>query len=436
MNILVFGSDSRTHAFAWKLINSAGVEEVIVAPGNAGTSFFASSVMLAPDNIAELTTFVLAEGIDLVIADERSQAAGVVDELRTLPLAVFGANKALHQLQTSRCAAREWLQHHGLPLPRGRVCTTAAQAEKYATTLSQPLVVAGDAPSSPVVICTQRSAVLRAVAECMEHPTGVVVEELVQGPLVTASILTDGTTALPVPPTRIYCTKAEPYAQLNGAHSAATPLWAKLDAHLQARIRQPLLAALQADQIRSPGWLSTICVIAQQGPLVQSLHVTPPELEVAATLPRLASDVVPLLLGCAQGTLAATSPPEWRNEAVVVVALHQPEEPGIANAVPSTAFESFESGVLVFQHASTPIPGNSYVPRAARYTTTKSSWLSFGGTTIPGTFSAVIGHDPTIALVLATGNDLLAVHDRVYTNLRHSTIAPAAYRPDIGVREL
>ena len=38
MKILVIGSGGREHALAWKLKQSAGVDEVLVAPGNAGSA--------------------------------------------------------------------------------------------------------------------------------------------------------------------------------------------------------------------------------------------------------------------------------------------------------------------------------------------------------------------------------------------------------------
>ena len=38
MKVLVIGSGGREHALAWKLKQSAQVDEVIVAPGNAGTA--------------------------------------------------------------------------------------------------------------------------------------------------------------------------------------------------------------------------------------------------------------------------------------------------------------------------------------------------------------------------------------------------------------
>ena len=38
MKVLVIGGGGREHALAWKLKQSEGVEQVFVAPGNAGTA--------------------------------------------------------------------------------------------------------------------------------------------------------------------------------------------------------------------------------------------------------------------------------------------------------------------------------------------------------------------------------------------------------------
>ena len=38
MNVLIIGSGGREHALAWKAAQSAEVETVFVAPGNAGTA--------------------------------------------------------------------------------------------------------------------------------------------------------------------------------------------------------------------------------------------------------------------------------------------------------------------------------------------------------------------------------------------------------------
>jgi phosphoribosylamine--glycine ligase len=38
LKVLVIGGGGREHALAWKLKQSEGVEQVFVAPGNAGTA--------------------------------------------------------------------------------------------------------------------------------------------------------------------------------------------------------------------------------------------------------------------------------------------------------------------------------------------------------------------------------------------------------------
>jgi phosphoribosylamine--glycine ligase len=44
MKVLVIGGGGREHALAWKAAQSATVEKVFVAPGNAGTAMSKTSV--------------------------------------------------------------------------------------------------------------------------------------------------------------------------------------------------------------------------------------------------------------------------------------------------------------------------------------------------------------------------------------------------------
>ncbi|HEY0604613.1 MAG TPA: hypothetical protein VGD58_16970 [Herpetosiphonaceae bacterium] len=438
MKILIFGNDSAAHVLGWKLVNSAYVQEIILAPGNGGTSFFGSSVELQREDLATITSFVLRESVDLVVSDLAGIAAGIPDEVGALPLPVVGSNSALKPLHFSRCAAREWLQQHGLPTPRGRVCTSQQQAEKYAATLMHPLLVAADDPSGPAIICTERTAVPQAIDDCLDvnMRAGVIVEEVVSGPQVTAALLTDGKTALPVPATRLYGQANQPYTRPTGVHSASTPLWHRLDAHLETQIRQPLLAALQADGRGACGWIGTTCVVGQRGPLIQSLHLAPSGLELAATLMRLDSDLLPLLIGTARGTLVAVPQPVWRSEATVATALTRTTMAGPGADISFSAFESFDPGILVFHHATTSSVPNTYVPHAARFGSSKPGGFGFGLGISPTILSSGSAAEPTVAIVATSGPDLATARERLYTNLRRSSLSPSVYRDDIGSREL
>lgn len=432
MNILIFGNTSATNALAWKLVNSNFVQEVIVAPGNGGTAFFAPSVAMPADDLAAITSFVLAEGIDLVIPDAVGIAAGVADEVGSLPLPVFGAQRQLHRIQSSRCAAREWLQHHRLPTPRGRVCTSQSQAEKYAATLAHPLVVVADAPDGPVVVCPDRTSIPRAVAECLEGNTSgaVLIEELINGPRVTASLLTDGATVLPVPATRLYSHSAQPYAPANGAHSAATAVWNKLETVLTQQIREPLRVALHREGTAANGWISTTCIAGPRGPLVQAIELVPCGLEAVAVLLRLESDLLPLLVGCARRTLASVEPPRWRSDAVVAVALQAVHG---ATDSPEAVVGELDSGVLIFHHATEPALPNPYIPQAARISTTRLPRLGSGS--FSGYAPSHTADEPLVAIIAAADPDLATARERVYANLRRSRRATYVYRDDVGARE-
>ena len=57
MKILVVGSGGREHALAWKCASSTDVEEVLVAPGNAGTAGVARNVDIAASDVPGLVRF-------------------------------------------------------------------------------------------------------------------------------------------------------------------------------------------------------------------------------------------------------------------------------------------------------------------------------------------------------------------------------------------
>ena len=63
MKVLILGSGGREHALAWKAAQSPRVEQVYVAPGNAGTALEPSvaNVAIAADDIAALVDFARRE---------------------------------------------------------------------------------------------------------------------------------------------------------------------------------------------------------------------------------------------------------------------------------------------------------------------------------------------------------------------------------------
>ena len=80
MRVLVIGSGGREHALVWKISQSARVEKIYCAPGNAGIQELAECVDIGPTQIKELLAFALIQKIDLtVVGPESSLVDGIVD---------------------------------------------------------------------------------------------------------------------------------------------------------------------------------------------------------------------------------------------------------------------------------------------------------------------------------------------------------------------
>jgi phosphoribosylamine--glycine ligase len=116
MKVLVVGSGGREHTLAWKLAQSPRVEQVYVAPGNAGTTWEDTRALtargptgLAPSHnvpidvmdIAGLLAFAQETGIDLtVVGPEAPLVAGIGNAFIAQGLHVFGPTQAAAQLES------------------------------------------------------------------------------------------------------------------------------------------------------------------------------------------------------------------------------------------------------------------------------------------------------------------------------------------------
>src|SRR3954454_3937668 len=100
MKVLVIGGGGREHALAWKLKQSARVDEVIVAPGNAGTAREPGvrNADVAASDIDGLLALARSENVELtVVGPEGPLVAGIVDKFRAAGLRCFGPTRIAAQ---------------------------------------------------------------------------------------------------------------------------------------------------------------------------------------------------------------------------------------------------------------------------------------------------------------------------------------------------
>ena len=140
------GSGGREHALAVRLLASPSVSEVIVAPGNAGTTGArvpsGKSLRSASGSPLEIAT---AERVDLaVVGPEAPLCAGMIDDLDRLDVRAYGPTRLAAQLEGSKAFMKDFAARHRLRTARHRVVTEAAALERALAEFPEPPVVKAD----------------------------------------------------------------------------------------------------------------------------------------------------------------------------------------------------------------------------------------------------------------------------------------------------
>ncbi|MFM7079133.1 MAG: phosphoribosylamine--glycine ligase N-terminal domain-containing protein, partial [Bacteroidota bacterium] len=67
MRILILGSGGRENAFAWKIAQSTLCENLFIAPGNAGSSTYATKLPVAVNDFDGIKKIVLEHKIQMMV---------------------------------------------------------------------------------------------------------------------------------------------------------------------------------------------------------------------------------------------------------------------------------------------------------------------------------------------------------------------------------
>ncbi|MEL6753493.1 MAG: phosphoribosylamine--glycine ligase, partial [Pseudomonadota bacterium] len=206
MNILILGGGGREHALAWKIAQSALVDQVMCAPGNPGMDEIGPCFDVALDDVESVVKLVLQTEPDLiVIGPEAPLAAGVSDVLRARGFDVFGPSQAAAQLETSKAFSKERMAKYGVPTAAYRAFEAGeeAAAEAFLETLVAPHVLKADglAAGKGVSIVEDLDAA-KAEARAMlggkfgDASANLVIEEFMAGEEASLFVLTDGVGAV------------------------------------------------------------------------------------------------------------------------------------------------------------------------------------------------------------------------------------------------
>ena len=333
MKILVIGGGGREHALAWKLNQSPHVERIFCAPGNAGTAEIGENVAISASDLAALVRFARENRIDLaVVGPDDSLAAGIADLFGAEGLRIFGPTKAAARLESSKIFAKELMREQGIPTARAGTFERSEDALRFCDQLRFPIVVKADglALGKGVIIAPDFSVARSTINEMMnqgrfgEAGRRVVVEEFLRGTECSLHALVDGAKYRLLQTARDHKRALDGDAGPNtggmGAFSPANNWNAQLEDQFHKKIMRPLLRGLQEKKITFRGLLYPGLMVEADGARVLEFNCRFGDPETQAILPRMKSDLLPLLEATIDGKIDACSI-EWDQRPAVTVVL-------------------------------------------------------------------------------------------------------------------
>jgi phosphoribosylamine--glycine ligase len=381
MKVLVVGGGGREHALVWKIKQSPLVSEVYAAPGNAGMADLAYCVPVDPSNIVEIADFAEQVRIDFtVVGPELPLTLGIVNEFTKRGLAIFGPTSEAAEVEGSKVYAKEFMEKRRIPTARFKIATSYEEAIGIIQSceFGYPLVIKTDglAGGKGTMIANDEESAVAAVDIIMkERRFGnagdrLVIEEFLEGEEASFQVVTDGIRVVPLASSkdhkRAYDGDKGPNTGGMGAFSPAVSLDIETNKRVLSEIVYPAIRGLAEDGRSYRGVLYLGLMITRDGPRVLEFNCRFGDPESQVVLPRLESDLVPLLEKAAAGSLEGVSL-SWLKEAAVCVILASEGYPGsYKKGLPISGVEETEKeGVLIF-HAGTKKENEKLVTAGGR----------------------------------------------------------------------
>ena len=382
MNILIIGSGGREHALAWKCAQSPRVDEVLVAPGNAGTAREdkVRNVDVSADDIEALAALARAENVALtIVGPEAPLVAGVVDRFNELNLPCFGPTAAAAQLEGSKAFTKDFLARHNIPTAAYRNFTDLEPALAYIREQGAPIVIKADglAAGKGVIVAMTLEEAEAAATDMLaggsfgEAGARIVVEEFLDGEEASFIVITDGDTVLPMATSQDHKARDEgdvgPNTGGMGAYSPAPVVTSEIEARIMQEVIRPTLEGMKADGNPYLGFLyAGLMIMADGTPRVIEFNCRMGDPETQPIMARLKSDLVDICLSTLEGDLGEREA-VWDTRAALGVVMAAGGYPAsYAKGKVISGLDNADSNTQKVFHAGTTTDGDNVITSGGR----------------------------------------------------------------------
>lgn len=420
MRVLLLGAGGREHALAWKLTRSSQLEELYIAPGNAGTKQLGTNVAISVNDFEAIKEFVISKEIEMVVVGpEDPLVNGIVDffeaDEKLQNVGVIGPNKKAAQLEGSKDFAKQFMKRHNIPTAKYGTFTSEKLKEGHAflEQMKPPYVLKADglAAGKGVLIIDDLNEAKSELTKMLkdkkfgDSSSTVVIEEFLKGIEMSVFVLLDGDGYKIFPEAKDYKRIGAGDTGLNtGGMGAVSPVPFAATGFMDKVYNQviiPTVKGLKKDEIDYKGFVFIGLINVKGDPYVIEYNCRLGDPETEVVLPRLKSDLLDLFEGVATETLSERDI-EFDDRSTATVMM-------VSGGYP----EKYEKGKTIYGLNSID-----------------SSLVFHAGTVADG--PAVTTNGGRVLAVTSYGKDIKTALETSYSNIEKIEFENAYYRKDIG----
>ena len=372
INILITGNGGREHALAWKISQSPLVKKIFVAPGNAGTELEEKVTNIDisySDNMKHLISFIKSHNISLVIVgSEILLEYGIADILKKNNILCFGPNKVASMLETSKIFSKNFMKKYHIPTSKYKIFYDFIDAKNYIEkkNIIFPIVIKADglAFGKGVLIAKNKKQSIHFIENTMlkksfnNKNNAIIIEDYIQGKEISYTILVSKNKYITLETSQDYKTRDENNIGPNtgglGSISPSNLVNEEINKNIIKKILKPIINGMMKENINYTGILYIGLILSHHNKIqVLEFNTRFGDPETQSLMLRLQSDIVPIILKVAEGSLTGKEKLLfYKNSSlsVVLATKNYPEKYNIGDSI--KGIEKISKNIKIF-HSGT-----------------------------------------------------------------------------------